>query len=100
MVNETLLFFFVRVEPNMVIGIGRMQSFDKRQRAWGEKILGGDEAGLGALLEVLDRMKELTVVWAGNKISPPKRVVQFFLKLEGGADQPILVESVLRWMVK
>ena len=49
MVNDTLLLFFVRVDPNVVIGIVGMQSFDEGRRSWGKKILGGDEACLGGI---------------------------------------------------
>ena len=49
-INETLLLFFVRVEPNVAIGIGGMQSFDKRRRAWEEKIFGGNKTCLGVIV--------------------------------------------------
>ena len=45
-VYDTLLLFFIRVEPNVAIGIGGMQSFGERRRARGKEVLGGDEACL------------------------------------------------------
>ena len=56
-VNDTLLLFFVRVDPNVVIGIVGMQSFDEGRRSWGKKILGGYEAGLGGIVGS-DELKE------------------------------------------
>ena len=61
-VDETLLLFFVRVKPNVTIGTEGMQSFDKGWRAWGKKILGVDEACIGGIVGVLDRMNEPMVV--------------------------------------
>ena len=49
-IDETLLLFCVRGEPNVVIGIGGMQSFGERRRAWGEKILGGGDTCLGGIV--------------------------------------------------
>ena len=49
---------------------------------------------------MLDQRKELMVVWAGNKMSSPERVVKFCLKLGRGTDQSILVERALWWMAK
>ena len=79
----------------MAIGIGEMQSFDEGRRGRGEKILGGDKPCIEDIVEMLDQRNELTVVWAGNKMLSPKRVVNFFLKLGRGTDQPILVQCGL-----
>ena len=42
-VNEALFLFSIRVEPDLTIRIGWMDSLDQRWRARRKKILGGDE---------------------------------------------------------
>ena len=49
-----------------------------RNEGHGERrLLVETKLALGVLMGVFDQRKELMVVWTGNKMASPKRVVQF-----------------------
>ena len=72
-----------------------MKRSKEQRRTWPSKFLAETKLADGALFDVVDGRNELIVEWLGMRISPPTRLVQFYLKLGKGTCQSTFVDLEL-----